>query len=285
MSLPPPPPMRTVRVCNVSLSATPQDIQEFFSFSGIIEHIEMKSVNHRSQTAFVTFKDYKGAETAVLLSGATVVDQSVEIALEPDYVLPSIAMASPASSVDRATHERSADVGAAASTVQKAEDVVSSMLANGYILGKDAVDRAKAFDEKHQVTAKVAELDQRIGLSEKVSIGATIVNDKVRDVDHKYQVSEKTKSALTGAGSAVMKNRYVLTGATWVAGAFSRVSKAAGEVGQKTMDKVSEEQQLRRTTTTTTTRATNNTTTTENSTTTNNNNAQEAATPANAERP
>lgn len=152
----------------------------------------------------------------------------------------------------QAPENNNAGVGAA-SAVQKAEDVVSSMLAKGFVLGKDAVNKAKAFDEKHQLissaTAKVASLDQKIGLSEKINIGATIVNDRVKEVDQKFQVSEKTKSAFAAAeqtvstaGSAIMKNRYILTGTSWVTGAFSRVSKAAGEVGQKTMEKMAEEE-------------------------------------------
>ncbi|KAK4487679.1 hypothetical protein RD792_005660, partial [Penstemon davidsonii] len=238
--------IRTVKVSNVSLGATEKDIQEFFSFSGVIEYVEMKSENERSQTAFVTFKEPQGAETAVLLSGATIVDQSVTIALEPDYVLPSSASASYAASENNYA-------GGAASAVQTAENVVSSMLAKGFILGKDAVNKAKAFDEKLQftstATAKVASLDQKIGLSEKLTMGATIVNDKVKDLDQKFQVSEMTKSAfataeqtVSTAGSTIMKNRYVLTGASWVTGAFSKVTKAAGEVGQKTMEKVAEEE-------------------------------------------
>ncbi|KAL3630807.1 hypothetical protein CASFOL_023791 [Castilleja foliolosa] len=236
--------VRTVRVSNVSLSATEQDIQEFFSFSGIIEYVEMKSESERSQTAFVTFKETQGAETAVLLTGATIVDQAVNIALEPDYVLPPEAIAYAASENKNAG-------GIASSAVQKAEDVVSNMLAKGFILGKDALNKAKSLDEKHQVistaTAKVASLDQKIGLSEKITIGATIVNDKVKEVDQKFQVTEKTKAAYavaeqtaSSAGSAIMKNRYILTGTSWVTGAFSRVSKAAEDVSQKTMEKVAE---------------------------------------------
>ncbi|KAL2545565.1 RNA-binding (RRM/RBD/RNP motif) family protein [Forsythia ovata] len=237
--------VRTVKVSNVSLGASEQDIKEFFSFSGEIEHVELKSVNERSQTAFVTFKDTQGAETAVLLSGATIVDQTVTVALEPDYVVPPTASATVAAAENK-------NEGGAVSVVQKAEDVVSSMLAKGFILGKDALNKAKSFDEKHQFTstasAKVVSLDQKIGLSEKISLGATIVNDKVKEMDQKFQVSEKTKSAfsateqtVSNAGSAIMKNRYVLTGASWVTGAFSRVTKAAGEVGQRTMEKVAEE--------------------------------------------
>lgn len=137
--------------------------------------------------------------------------------------------------------------------MKKAEDVVSSMLARGFILGKDALNQAKSFDEKHQFTstasATVASLDQKIGLSEKITVGATIVNDKVKEMDEKFQVSEKTKLAfaaaehtVSAAGSAVMKNRYVLTGASWVTGALSRVRSTAGEVGQKTMEKLAGEE-------------------------------------------
>ncbi|KAG5007809.1 hypothetical protein AAZX31_09G189200 [Glycine max] len=244
--------IKTVKVSNVSLGATEQDIKEFFSFSGDIEYVELQSHDERSQIAFITFKDSQGAETAVLLSGATIVDMPVTISLDPDYQLPPAALASP-------VRETRTPGGGADSAFRKAEDVVSGMLAKGFILGKDAVNKAKTFDEKHQLSstasAKVASFDQKIGLSEKISAGATVVGDRVREVDQKFQVSEKTKSAfaaaeqtVSNAGSAIMKNRYVLTGASWVTGAFSKVSKAAGEVGQKTKEKVesAEEQQKRK---------------------------------------
>ncbi|XP_047149270.1 binding partner of ACD11 1-like isoform X1 [Vigna umbellata] len=243
--------IKTVKVVNVSLGATEQDIKEFFSFSGNIEYVELRSHDERSQTAYITFKEPHGAETAVLLSGATIVDMSVTITLDPDYQLPPTAFKSFVS-----PEKDSETPGGAEVALQKAEDVVSGMLAKGFILGKDAVNQAKAFDEKHQLSstasAKVASFDQKIGLSEKISAGATVVGDRIRDVDQKFQVSEKTKSAfaaaeqtVSNAGSAIMKNRYVLTGASWVTGAFSKVSKAAGEVGQKTREKVESEEQKR----------------------------------------
>uniref|UniRef100_A0A5B7B1W7 RRM domain-containing protein n=1 Tax=Davidia involucrata TaxID=16924 RepID=A0A5B7B1W7_DAVIN len=242
--------VRTVKVSNVSLGASDQDIKEFFSFSGDIQYVEMHSDNERSQIAYVTFKDLQGAETAVLLSGATIVDQSVTIALAPDYQLPPAASAPPIATENK-------NEGGAGSAIQKAEDVVSGMLAKGFILGKDAVNKAKTFDEKHQftstATAKVVSLDQKIGLSDKISVGTTIVNDKVKEMDQKFQVSDKTKSAfaaaeqtVSNAGSAIMKNRYVLTGTSWVTGAFNRVAKAAGEVGQKTKEKMAEEEHGRK---------------------------------------
>lgn len=78
---------------------------------------------------------------------------------------------------------------------------MTSMFAKGFVLGKDAVGKAKTFDEKHRITstasAKVASLDKKIGFTEKVSVGTSIVSDKVKEVDQKLQVSEKAKSAFT----------------------------------------------------------------------------------------
>ncbi|KAL3645559.1 hypothetical protein CASFOL_010739 [Castilleja foliolosa] len=185
----------TVKVSNVSLGASERDLKEFFSFSGDIEYVEMQSDTERSQIAYVTFKDAQGADTAILLSfGATIVDMTVEVNPDPDYKLPPAAYAPPLAS------ENKTGTGAQ-SAFQKAEDVVSSMLAKGFILGKDAVNKAKSFDEKHQLTstasAKVASLDKKIGLTEKITIGTSIVNNKVREVDEKLHVSEKAKSAFT----------------------------------------------------------------------------------------
>ncbi|KAA3463241.1 binding partner of ACD11 1-like isoform X1 [Gossypium australe] len=241
--------IKTIKVSNVSLQATERDINEFFSFSGDIEYVEMQSDNERSQIAYVTFKDSQGAETAILLSGARIVNLSVSISLAPDYKLPPAAFAPPPAAFAPPPPIQNQTPAGADSAMRKAEDVVTGMLAKGFILGKDAVNKAKSFDEKHRLTStassKVASFDKKIGFTEKVSAGTSAVSGKVREVDKKFQVSEKTKSAfsvaeqkVSSAGSAIMKNRYVFTGASWVTGAFNKVAKAAGDVGQKTKEKV-----------------------------------------------
>lgn len=247
--------IKTVKVSNVSLKASEQELKEFFSFSGDVLYVEMKSEHEEANTAYVTFKDSQGADTAVLLTGATIRDKVVTISLEPEYQLPPEAFAPPPMNASA----QSENQAGAQSALRKAEDVVSSMLAKGFILGKDAVNKAKSFDDKHKLTStastRIASLDQKIGLTEKISMGTSAVNSKVKEMDQKFQVSEKTKSAfavaeekVSTAGSAIMKNRYVLTGATWVTGAFNRVAKAAGEVGQKTKEKMgkAEEEQKRK---------------------------------------
>lgn len=95
--------IRTVKVNNISLITSKKDIEEFFSFSGDIQYIEMQRSEHlqctylysflmifycfnfytkyhpniwlwfcretdRTQVAYVTFKNSQGAETAVLLT-------------------------------------------------------------------------------------------------------------------------------------------------------------------------------------------------------------------------
>ncbi|KAJ0988429.1 hypothetical protein J5N97_006785 [Dioscorea zingiberensis] len=231
--------IRTVLVRNISLVVTQRDMKEFFSFSGDIDYIDMQSESERSQLAFVTFKDSQGADTALLLSGATIDDLSVSITQVIDYHPPPEAY--------KQTTER--ELPPAGSAVRKAEDVVSSMLAKGFVLGKDALKRAKSFDERHNLvsnaSATVASIDRKIGLSEKISIGTWMVSEKVREVDERLQVSEITKSAIaaaeqtaSSASSALMSNQYVSTGASWVSSAFNMAVKAAGDVSIMTKEKV-----------------------------------------------
>ncbi|XP_068663185.1 binding partner of ACD11 1-like isoform X1 [Aristolochia californica] len=231
--------IRTVKVSNISQSAIEQDIWEFFSFSGDIRYIEMQSESEMSQLAYVTFKESQGADTAILLSGATIVDRSVNISPVENYELPPSAFAS----------ERRYPAAAESLMVKKAEDTVSTMLAKGFILGKGAINMAKSFDERHKLTsnasATVTSLDRKVGLSDKLSTGTAMVNEKLREVDERYQLFEKTKSALvaaeqkaSSAGSVLTSNRYISTGSSWISSAFNMMAKAAEDVTTLTKEKL-----------------------------------------------
>ena len=71
--------------------------------------------------------------------------------------------------------------------VNRAQDVVVNMLAKGSSIWQDAMNKAKAFDEKHQLTAsasaKVISFDKRVGLTEKLIVGILVVNEKVKSMD------------------------------------------------------------------------------------------------------
>lgn len=84
-------------------------------------------------------------------------------------------------------------------------------------------------------------------------LGSAAVNDKVREVDGKYQVSEKTRSAFAAAeqkaslaGSALMNNRYVSTGASWVSSALNMVAKAAEDVTAMTKEKLEKAEEIKK---------------------------------------
>ncbi|XBH79573.1 uncharacterized protein LOC125514247 [Triticum urartu] len=235
----------TVKVHNVSLQASERVIKEFFSFSGDIVHVEMQSGDGRSQFAYITFRDEQGAERAMLLTGATIVDMAVIITPATNYQLPAAVL-------DDLESKSPSSIEAA---LRKAEDVAGSMLAKGFILGKDAVEKAKTFDETHQLTstasAKVSSIDKSLGLSEKISTGTIVVNEKMKEMDEKYQVAEKTKSALVAAeqtvstaGSKFMRHRYILTGAAWVTGAYSKVATTATEAYNKERAMAEQEDEL-----------------------------------------
>ena len=98
--------------------------------------------------------------------------------------------------------------------------------------------KAKDFDESHQVsataTAKVSELSQRIGLSDKISAGI----GAVKSVDQRYNVSETTMAAASTAGRSVaaaanslVNSSYFSKGALWVSGALTRAAQVASDMG------------------------------------------------------
>lgn len=249
-----------MQVEHLSEHATEREIHEFFSFSGDIEQIEIQSGSGELRTAFVTFKDPKALEIALLLSGATIVDQVVSVSPVENYA-PKIQLRdlmteensismyvenAPSSRIETA----SAPPKAGRVYVNKAQDVVTNILAKGSAIKSDALNKAKAFEEKHQLRAiaseKVIALDRRVGLTEKWTVGISLVNNKVKSVDQKLNVSDKTMAALLAAerklndtGSAVKTSRYVSAGTTWLNGSFSKVAKAGKVAGTKTREKFS----------------------------------------------
>lgn len=123
------------------------------------------------------------------------------------------------------------------------------MLALGFILGKDTLNRAKSFDERHQLTshasATIASIDRKIGLIKMLSTRTAAVKGKVRVIDEWFQVSDMTKQEFlaaeqtaSSAGSAILRSRYVSTGASWVSSALSMFAKAAEDLSSMTRDKV-----------------------------------------------
>lgn len=233
-----------VEVTGLSPKATEKDVYDFFAFSGAIEHVEIVRSGDFACTAYVTFRDAYALETAVLLSGATILDQRVCITPWGNYGDESHFWNRPAWKDEDETNSTPPPpyqfVPNAGEAVTMAQEVVKTMLAKGCVLGKDALSKAKTFDESHQVSAtaaaKVAELSERIGLTDKIFAGV----EAARCVDGKYHVSEITKSAVSATGrsaaaaaNTVVNSGYFSKGALWVSDALNRAAKVAADLGRK----------------------------------------------------
>ncbi|MQL71801.1 hypothetical protein Taro_004139 [Colocasia esculenta] len=232
-----------VEVTNLSPNATERDVYNFFSFSGEIEHVEIIRAGEYASTAYVTFKEAHSVDTACLLSGAVIVDQPVCIDRQGHYEDPYDIWNRPSLGLEEDIH-MSSQVNHFAVTPRQAvtmtQEVVIAMLSKGYILSKDALSKARAFDESHGVSAaaaaKIAELSKRIGLTDKINAGVSTL----RSVDEQYHVSQTTKTVASATGrtamavgSSVVNSSYFSAGALWVSDALSKAAKVATDLGNR----------------------------------------------------
>ncbi|XP_042503484.1 binding partner of ACD11 1 [Macadamia integrifolia] len=235
----------TVEVTGLSPTATEKDVYDFFAFSGTVEHVEIIRSGDYACTAYVTFKEAHSLETAVLLSGATIGDQRVCITRwghngdEFDFWNRPSSWRLDDETGSRDTHGNHF-VSTPGEALTMAQEVVKTMLSKGYVLGKDALSKAKAFDESHQVSAtaatKVSEVSKNIGLTDKLCAGV----EAVKSVDEKYHVSETTITAVSATGRAaaaatntVVNSSYFAKGALWVSGALTQAAKVAADLGSR----------------------------------------------------
>ncbi|XP_019196039.1 PREDICTED: binding partner of ACD11 1 [Ipomoea nil] len=233
----------TAEVTSLSPIATEKNIHDFFALCGKIDHIEIVRAGEHASTAYVTFRSSHALETAVLLSGATILDQQVCIArwgyYEDEYDYWNQSSWKPEEARDSTEHTQGHQYApSAGEAVTMAQDVVKTMVSRGYVLGKDALGKARAFDESHQLSAtaaaKVADLSERMGLTDKIFAGV----EAARSVDQRYHILDNTKSAVSATGrsalaaaNAVVNSSYFSKGALWVSDALSKASKAAADLG------------------------------------------------------
>ncbi|KAL9297176.1 hypothetical protein ACSQ67_023072 [Phaseolus vulgaris] len=245
----------TALVTNLSPRATENDVHNFFAYCGPIEHVEIIRSGENASTAYVTYRDAYALETALLLNGSMILDQCIFIsryeAYVNDYDNWGSHVLKPEDSITTSQGDRMDKfVSSPGEALTLAQVVVKTMVAKGYVLGKDAFVMAKAFDESHNVSStassKVAELSNKIGLTDTINSGI----ETFKSVDEKYHVTDFTKSAATvtgttaivvasvtskaaaAAGNAIANSSYFAKGALWVSDMLTRAAKAAADLGQ-----------------------------------------------------
>ncbi|XP_078429636.1 binding partner of ACD11 1-like [Wolffia australiana] len=214
----------TIRVSNLSSHATERDLRNFFSFSGEISQIRFASFDEDDDSvAYVTFREARGVETACLLTGSTIAEQVVYI--------------EPWGNSEELQRTRADGLSVTpGQAMTMTQEVVKTMIAMGYVLSKDALGRARAFDEacglSAAATAKMADLSRRIGITDKI--------DAIRAVDAQYHLSETaaavagaTVRAAASAGGAVVNSRYFAAGALFVSDALHKAADYAADLGHR----------------------------------------------------
>lgn len=238
----------TAEVTSLSPKATEKDVYEFFSHCGEIEQVEIIRLSEYASIAYVTFKDTYTLETAILLSGSTILDQCVRISRLEAHVDEDDPWNNYIDKVENGSNSAVTHTNQFVSTpgeaVTMAQQVVETMIVKGYQLSKDALTKAKAFDESYHVSstaaAKVADLSKKVGLTDKIQSGM----ETVKCVDEKYHLSELTMSAASytgkaavAAATAVVSSSYFSKGAFWVSDVLNRAAKVAADLGNKGVKK------------------------------------------------
>ncbi|KAL8471561.1 hypothetical protein ACS0TY_028989 [Phlomoides rotata] len=237
-----------VEVLGLSPDARWEDVYQFFLNCGNIMNLEITRVSADVSIAHVEFEDAYSVKIALFLSGSEIADQPVSIYscgahnVDPspnlvDFTEPDTATYSVATHSDQFV----SNPGEAVTVVQQ---VVQTMISRGYVLSKDAMLKAKAFDESHHVSstaaARVAEFSKKIGLTDKINSGVKVAIS----VDEKYHVYDITKTAASytgktavAAATAVVNSSYFAKGALWVSDVLDRASKAAADLGNRHVEK------------------------------------------------
>jgi hypothetical protein len=195
---------RAVFVTNISPNATEKTVSDFFSFCGRITRLNLRSGADGAQEAVVVFESDSAAKTALLLTNALIVDRPITVV--PYF--PAAGEESQGVEADKTViTERSHAVPDAERTKTS---VIASLVAAGYVLGTDTIQRARDLDDKHmislqlkvgaeQIKAKANEIDRQLHISETATAIKTGVVEKAKEVDAQLHITEKVGAAATVA--------------------------------------------------------------------------------------
>jgi len=172
----------TVHVKNISGETSEKEVNDFFSFCGRISSLSLTpetSEKSSTQSATVTFEKETAAKTALLLDNTQLGPSQVHVtAAQSLDQLSGSAKGTTAKGAD------SSEDGAEVAQEDKPRSrIAAEMLAHGYVIGDNAIQRALALDQQHGIstrfTSALTQFDQRFkatetaqGLDQKYNITA-----------------------------------------------------------------------------------------------------------------
>lgn len=192
----------TIQVRNISEKSSETEVRDFFSFCGKIQSISVKpdtSDAGSSQSATVTFEKETAAKTALLLDNTQLGSSVVHVSGAQS--LDQLASGKTAGSAD----EKDKDGNDIAQEDKPRARVAAEMLAHGYVISDQAIQRALALDQQHGVSTKFQNALSNFDSKYKVS-------ERAQAVDQQYGVSTKGNQAWAGFSSYFEKAANTPTG-------------------------------------------------------------------------
>jgi len=203
-----------VFVSNISPSASEKTVTDFFSFCGKINSLSLRTLDNGVKEAIVEFGSDAAAKTALLLTNALIVDRPITVM---PYQLGQEQKSEEPSS-PHVTHENNLTGDQIENKTYAVPDqertqtsVIASLLAAGYNLGTDAIQKAREYDEQHAITrtlkektdalkVKAQQLDSEYKISETASAWTSAATQFFGDLNTMYGISDKA-NALKQSGS------------------------------------------------------------------------------------
>jgi len=248
---------KCVIVTNVSPSATEKTVSDFFSFCGKIVSMKLTNEEGRAtKSAVVQFETESAAKTALLLSNALIVD--LPIAVVPYSEEAASSSTTAAGGVESSSSTSADDIRTREFNVpdehRSKTSVIVSLIAAGYVLGEESIQKAKEFDEKHNILLQarigyeqgkkvLLGVDQKLHLSEKVLAVTAAVEEKAKQVDEKYQLSDKAQLAATMVRDKTTETIAKLKENNTVAGGINKFNDLADNVKAQVTSKYNDIQQ------------------------------------------
>jgi hypothetical protein len=269
---------KSVLVTNISPQANEKTVSDFFSFCGRILRLTMRRGATASDpsTAIVLFETESAAKTALLLANALIIDRPISVQIHSEDPSLISGVPAPGETITEGSNIQHKEFSAP-DHQRSTTSTISSMIAAGYVMGAETVQKARTYDEQHHLTdqlrAGAEELKKKVlavdetyqlsakasatanaittaasdtikGIDEQYQISATI-GPKARAIDEKYQVS-KTITDASAAASATLAN-LTASGKAWadwamqqpvVANTTAAVKQEYNDIAKQTNEKI-----------------------------------------------
>jgi len=177
----------TVHVSHIAAETSDKEVREFFSFCGKITNLSITPSSGEadaSKSATVTFEREAAAKTALLL------DQT-KLGSSPVHVTSSHSLDELAGG-NATSHADEPNFGADDDPIARQENkprsaIFAEMLAQGYTIGDQALEKGIQLDKKHGITARFT--------AALASINETLhATQRAKTADQTYHISDKAKN-------------------------------------------------------------------------------------------